>query len=200
MTVDIDKIQLESHKEYMQRLNNIQHRVLCELLSGRRGVPDTEFEFEFQFVAYIDHEKYRGVSLSDLRAHLAKIGVNVQTMGVLFDGLRMDFSLDFIRNYEPVMKTVTESHRFRKDSLVEVPANEIDRVKLALVRLYPSFTDEQLMKYVLRDSHVSHLHKRRLCMELNDIRYFAMRDFTRRQGASRSEGTVFEGDIFTFDF
>lgn len=196
MTIDVDKIQSELHEEYQQRLDTIQHMVLWELLSGRRDVPDTKFKF----VAYINYETYRGISLDDIRAHLAKIGVNVQSIGVFFDGLRMTFNPNFVCNYEPVMKTVTKSHWFRKDSLVEVPANAIDRVKIALIDLYPSFTDEQLVKYILRDGIVSRNGKHIFAVAFNDIRYFAVRDFARRQGATRTKGYVLDGDVFTFDF
>ena len=194
--VDIDKIQSELHEEYQQRLDDIQHMVLWELLSGHRDVPDTKFKF----VAYISYEAHRGVSLDDIREQLAKIGVDVQSIGVFFDRLRMTFNPDFVRNYEPVMKTVTKSHWFRKDSLVEVPANAIDRVKTALIDLYPSFTDEELVKYILRDGIVSRNGKHILAVAFNDIRYFAIRDFARRQGASQTKGSVLDGDVFTFDF
>ena len=192
MTAEADMIHADVTADH---LTDIQSFILRGLLSERTNSSNTRFKFE----TYVYFDQYRHVPEGLLRAHLAKVGVDIEFIPE-HDVLRATFNPEFIRNYEPLMKTVVKSHWFSLKPAVEVPVNEIDRVKLALVNIYPSFTDAQLRKYIrlngtLTDNGLSQIH-----VHLYDVHYFALRDFARRHGATITELTFTNVDSIVFNF
>lgn len=173
-------------------LESAQQYILNTLLSSN---PDSKtklnyncpiFQHKGEYLLYTHtfiskwYVNLKGVSVVDLADYVQPLGINIEVDDHSHD-IYAFFNQEFIVDYEPQTKTIKEWFGLHT---VQVGAAPKDRVKMALLDLYPDYSDEELIQYIVRNGHHpidnNHGLKYKIIMDTSDVHFMALYNFALR--------------------
>lgn len=147
------------------------------------------FEHKGEYLVYMHtfiskwYVDLKGVSVVDLADYVHPLGINIEVDESSHD-IYAFFNQEFIVDYEPQTQTIKEWFGLHTVQVGEGPK---DRVKLALLDLYPDYSDEELIQYVVRKGHHPIYNNNGLRYEITvdtcDDHFMALYQFALRANA-----------------
>lgn len=165
----------------INELQRIQQFVIPELLSENKKFKSilTPRSYNLWLNTFFTTNRYDEliVTINDIENYFEPMGIKLKYDNYSKEW-RAIFENDFFQNYQPEYKKIEKTHFFKKPTYYQQGITKKDRIKDAILNMYPQYSNTELTTIFEKNASYNRLFRQyQLNVTKKNPYYFAMRSF-----------------------